>query len=299
MSHRQLFDYLKLKKLKIDIEGNIIPTYYDDLLSIVFILASIVFYMDYIMEMTYIPYYPITLYSTNLYSKFAEQVFILNNIDYQKIYHPVLINPSYYNSTKKKTIDLNPNLRDFSQNIEVPFIPLSEEELNDLSQHTTIDKNLLSKAQEYIIHELPSINAYHIVRENYLNDEEYKTSINVVTNIKEIKKGLYLVQCEDFSFYTNIILTDYTYILQPGEIVTTIYTNESSDIFFDRKYIVNEYFLLESLQKKLKESVNILPCYCLDEPRTSLVLHPYHLPKSKDFILSIMIIVQTLIMMFQ
>jgi hypothetical protein len=297
MNHRELFNYLKSKDKTIDIDGNITDLKIKTVFISIYIIICILYFIDYIKELTQIPYYPITLYSTNLYSKFAEQILILNKINYQKIYHPVLVNPAYYLNSKRKTVTFNPNLSDFNNNVEVPFIPLSAHELEELSEHTTIDKDLLIQSQKVILEELPNINSYHVVRENYLYDDDYYCNKNQVKYIKKINNK-YLVVCHDKSFYTSIILTDYTFLLQPGEIISTAYTIDNSDIQFENKYIVDDEYRLESLKKKMKKNINILPCYSLSEPRKSLILHPFHLTKSKDFILSIMIIVQSIIMMF-
>lgn len=293
MNHRELFILLKNKNKSIDIKGNIknINPLKSKITTISLIMVCIVFIITYIVEhLKTIKYYPITLYSTNLYSKFAEQILILNKINYQKIYHPVLVNPSYYLSSKQKTINFNPNLKDFNNNVEVPFIPLTAEELYDLSKHFEIDVNILNNAQELILSELPSINAYHICRENYLYDDEYDIKQNQVKYIKKTNQGYY-VACENGSFYTSLILSDYTFILQPGDIVTAAYS-DNEHIFYKNKYVVDENYQLETLVKGIK---NILPCYSLDTPRKGLILHPFHITKSKDLILSIMILVQAVI----
>lgn len=292
MSHRELFTRLKNKNKSIDINGNVkmINPQKSKIITTIIICIYVAYIINYIYEtIINIPYYPITLYSTNLYSKFAEQILILNKIDYQKIHHPVLVNPSYYLSSKHKTVNFNPNLKDFSNNVEVPFIPLSSDELIELSNHVEIDLLTLTNSQEYILNELPNINAYHISRENYLYDDDYTINTNHVKSIKKCKFGYHVV-CENFSFYTSVILSDYTFILQPGEIITAAYSDEN--LIFENKYIVDQHYRLETLSKRHS---NLLPCYSLDTPRKGLILHPFHLTKSKDFILSIMIITQSII----
>lgn len=292
MSHRELFIQLKKKNKSIDIHGNIkiINPQKHKIVTAIYIGICVVYVINYIYEkIINIPYYPITLYSTNLYSKFAEQILILNKMNYQKIYHPVLVNPSYYLSSKTKTVNFNPNLKDFNQNVEIPFIPLSTNELDALSEHTGIELETLIDSQNFILNELPNINAYHICRENYLYDDDYYSDDNHVQSIKKCKNG-YLVICDTFSFYTSIILSDYTFLLQPGEIISAAYT-EKDLIHYENKYIVDQHYRLEPLSKRN----HVLPCYTLDTPRDGLILHPFHLTKSKDLILSIMIITQALI----
>jgi len=243
MSHRELFNYLKKKNKRIDIDGNLINNN-TKLATIIYITLLIIYFIIYIInQLCNIPYYPITLYSTNLYSNFIEQILILNKINYNKIYQPILNNPHYYLASKKKTINFNPDLKDFNNNIEISFIALSDTELTNLSDHFNIDINLLIEAQNYILTELPHINAYHIIRENYLDDECYHTSdINHIIKVEMIKPGLYLVICDDKSFYTNVILSDYTYLLQPGEIVTAAYTKNDNQIYFENRYIVDDNY---------------------------------------------------------
>jgi len=296
MSHSELFDYLRNNQKKIDIDGNI--KNYTLIPTIIYLLVMIIYFFNHIISHLNKNYYPVTLYSTNLYSKFAEQVLIMNKIKYQKIYHPVLLNSSYYLQSKRKTVSFNPELADFNNNSEIQFIPLSEDELTLLSNHTTLPLELLNEAQNYILEQLPGINSYHVVRDNYLYDEDYVYSKNKMIKIERIN-NLYHVVCNNYSFYTKYILTDSTYTLQPADIVSVAYTvndNNNVDIQYFNKYIVNEEYRLESLGKKLKSNVTLLPCYTLNEPRQSLSLNPFHLPKSKDFILSIMIITQAILM---
>lgn len=298
MSHRELFDYLKSKDKTIDVEGNIItlPSKIAEYCFNIYIFVMIIYFIEYILEQADQCYYPITLYSTNLYSKFAEQILILNKIKYQKIYHPVLINPGYYLQSKRKTVTINPDLSDFHINTEIPFIPLSIEELQNLSQHTKIDYDLLVESQEFILEHLPGINSYHVVRENYLYDEDFVYTKNNIKSIEKIN-NLYRVTCTDYTFYTSFILTDSTLLLQPGEVVSVAYTNDKQEeVQYVNKYIVNEEYKLESLGKKLKPHITLLPFYTLDTPRPNLILNPLHLPKTKDFILCIMIIVQAMLL---
>ena len=290
MSHHNIIKYLQSKNKRIDIQGVLkdtswIPT------TILVIITAIIVNIYYLYK--YTGTYPITLYCDSLYSHFTEQLLILNKIKYYKIYKPFINNRSYYTTSRKKNININPNVRDWvNENIKVKT--LSEQELILLSDHLSMPLDKVKQAQDKVLTLLPEINAYHIIRERYLEDELYNKEQYAIKNIIK-DSNLYKIETNHHCFYTKLILSDEV-ILSIGDVINGFYySNTDDNVYTEQKYIVNSQYQLESLNKKLKEDMVSLPFYNLEIPRAPTKLHPFHLPKSKDPILSILIMTQLLI----
>ncbi len=295
MSHVNIIKFLKSKQKNINIEGILGDISWQQPTVLVVIL-SIISYMCYIYKF-YQQQYPITLYCNSLYSHFTEQLLILNKMPYYKIYNPYINNITYYTTSKKKTVNINPTVKDWvNENIQLH--PLDVESLVLLSNHLNIDINVIISAQNKVLDLLPEINAYHIIRENYIENEDYVMGIQNVQRVVKIHDHMYKIETNDHHYYTNLILSD-DVLLNIGDVINGFYYSQSDDqIYIENKYIVNDQYQLASLNKKLKEDIVALPFYNLEVPRSTLKIHPFHLPKSKDPILSLLIVTQLLINYF-
>ena len=290
MSHQDIITFLKGKNKRINVEGIIEDTswYFPMIQFVILILMGVMYYI----YTFYKRILPITLHATTLYSNFIEQLLILNKLPYRKIYKPYLDDIAYYKSSKKKTISINPKVKDFI-NETIEFIPLSEDELEVLSDHLNLD---VKPIQEQVLSLMPEINGYHIIRGNYLDDEVYNMNHYKIKKIIKIHDYLYKVITNEETFYTNLILSDETLALQIGDVLNGMYyCTTDEQVYTENKYVVNQFNTLSSLSKGLKKDIVHLPFYTMDVPRQGLICHPFHLPKSKDPILSLLIMVQVLI----
>ena len=292
MSHVNMIKFLKSKQKNINIDGILEDTSWMSSTMLVIIL-SIITYMCYIYKF-YQQQFPMTLYSNSLYSHFTEQLLILNHIPYYKIYKPYINNVTYYTASKKKTVNINPTVKDWVNEM-INLHPLDQEELVLLSTHLNMNINVIIASQNKVLELLPEINAYHIIRENYIDNEDYIYHHDQIKNVIKIHNHLYKIETTSRHFYTNLILSD-DVTLNIGDVINGFYYSQSEDkIYTENKYIVNHQYQLESLNKKLKKDIEELPFYNLDVPRTGIKSHPFHLPKSKDPILSLLIVIQILI----
>lgn len=233
-------------------------------------------------------YVPITLFGTTNYAKFIEQLLLLNHIDYYKLSYPYMTHLTY--PLKNKTIFLNPQRDDFD-NQEVIITPLCDDALIQLSEHTDIDPEYLHEIQTYILNILPQMNAHQVVLENYIEMDDYQFKQYHVVCVDQIG-DLYQIKTVNTTYYTSLILTDYIKPLKVGEVINASYADDTN-IYIENKYVMSEYQLW-SLKKGLSKEFTLLPFYSLDPPRSIIegVVHPFHLPSSKDAILSTLIMTQ-------
>lgn len=295
MSHINIIKFLKLKHKSIDMNGFLQDTSWIPMTAMVIVTTMFVdLYYLYRFDMSMKNKFPITLYCDSLYSHFTEQLLILHKMPYYKIANPFLLNRQYYTSSKKKTININPTVRDWI-NENITSVGLSDNELSLLSDHLHISFTSVKEAQDAVLSLLPEINAYHIIRENYLEDEAYEKKQHHIKNITKIHDCLYRIETYHHVFYTNLILSDHVE-LYVGDIINGFYYSHlDEEVYTEQKYIVNNEYQLETLNKKLKKDIDVLPFYNLETPRTSIKAHPFHLPKSTDPILSVLIMTQLLI----
>ena len=236
---------------------------------------------------------PITLFCTTYYTSFVEQLLILNKINYLKIFNPYKVDVRYYRVNKKKTLSMNPKLDHFIDQV-IQLMPLTEDELNQLSQHTGL-KNL-NEAQIKVLSLLPDINAHCVVQQHYVDNEEYQHTYETIVSIKKVN-DYYRIKTLNGIYDTAIIISDDIHPLHVGNVVSQSYYHQVDDcVIHDDRYIVNQQNRLEPLRKKLThDNVVTLPFYSLNPPRQGLKMHPFHLPPSKDYFLSMMIVMQALI----
>lgn len=258
--------------------------HYSQLFSILFVLSIVKWIIN------QIHYMPITIISTSAYSKFIEQLCILNKVPYLKLVNPYYREVLYPLATFKKMIALNPQWDDFVDE-EVDINPLNQDDLLKLSKHTGLSVSLLSTAQDQVLHLLPQINGYQIVRENYIEDDYIYTD-DMLMSIKG-----HQIQTKTKCYFTRYILSDDIEPVKVGEIVQANYFTDT--VVTEKKYIMNHYYVLESLRKKLKDNIIQLPFYSLAEPRPSGLFHPFHLPSVTDPILAIMVLTQIVLNKFK
>jgi hypothetical protein len=124
------------------------------------------------------------------------------------------------------------------------------------------------------------INAYDIVTSNAGGEKIHHMTNNTI----------------NYHLKYNYLLSDYITPLTVGDIVNVTYYNQiDRDIYVENKYILNQYHQLVPLSEGLCDNVHQLPFYSLDYAREPLRFHPFHLPKTVDIVLSIMILTQACI----
>lgn len=237
-----------------------------------------------------IPYYPVGVITNTLYGKFIEQLFILNKINYVKLEKPYFCDLQYFTASRRKLISVNPDQWDFVDHL-VSFTPLSQEELMSIEEHTGLRD--LGEAQHHVMKLLSDINAYQIVKENYIENEEYEKMCGRITSVNRVANG-FIIQVGEEQIKVGTLLTDHIDPLETNEVLHRYYHNEN-EIIAEDKYIVNHLNYLESLKKKKHHRVIPLPFYGITPTRPNLVLHPFHFPKTKDPILTLMIITQNIL----
>ena len=293
MSHLNIIKFLKSKHKQINMEGTITSLFTLENTQMLSVVIAIMMTYLYDIYQFYHKKHPITLYCNSLYSHFTEQLLILNKLPYYKIYKPFINNITYYTSSKKKTVNINPFVKEWMDGM-VTLQPLSMDELFLMSNHVKLPVDMVIAAQEKVLTLLPEINAYHIVRENYLEDEIYTKQSFPINQITKCAHR-YKIESNDKVIYTNLILSD-AVELYIGDIINCFYYScEDETVYTENKYIVNSDYQLEPLNKKLKKDIQALPFYNLETPRMGIKTHPFHLPKSKDPILSLLILTQVLI----
>lgn len=275
LRHREIMDKLHLNKKIIDISG--IITYNPRVLNITFSIIVFNSIIKYIFDsISHIKTCKFALHQNTLYSKFVEYILQLNKQSYHKIYNHHISNISYM--VNDTTIEINPNINDFLDK-EVQLIPLSNEELIDLENHTGM--NNLVACQNKILNMITKINAYNIVTmDDYDGDKITKIENNIIND----------------TFQYNILLSDYIEPLEIGDIInSTFYNVKEQDIYIENTFVLNQYYKLTPLSENLYDDVNQLPFYSLEYPRKLLRFHPFHLPKTVDIVLSLMILTQACI----
>jgi hypothetical protein len=276
-SHIKLIKYLNQQNLSINEYGIIKPNF-----KPCYFFLGIVYIMICIMLSLKSTIYTLCLYTTSVYGYFVKFVLDLNHIFYIHLTKPYITN-HYYQTTRGELICLSPQMTDFADK-DVPLIPLSEEELKELEKHTGLCD--LVQSQNKILALCSSINAFHII-----NHHSHYNKFKMVQHQNDID-----IMTKKESFKINFILTDYVHSLETGEILNlSYYSHEDQQIYIENKYIMNKQYQLEILSEDVKDHVDVLPFYSLENPRPKLVFHPYHLPKTADFIMSIMIITQAII----
>lgn len=277
MSHNQLFLPKLVKKAKYTFISTLLLTFY---------------FINYVIEWwSHITYYPITIYSTTIYSKFIEQLLILHHVSYLQICKPYIQYPHYHTNNLKE-VSIYPFSNQFDNQL-INITPLSDEELILMEEKFNMVN--LKDRQEEIIQVLPQINAFQIIKENYIESEDYHYTINKIINVQKIN-NLYCIKTDRHYIYTSIILTDHTAPLTCGDILNlTYYDKEKDVILINNKYIYNDNHKLVALSKGKHKNLESTPFYSLEEPRQKLILHPFHFPKISDFILGVMIITQSIL----
>lgn len=276
LKHKDIINKLRNKHLSVNIDGYI--KYNPTVIYIIFTIFIFKSLTEYILDSIkerekYLCTFAV--HQTSLYGKFVEYILQLNKVPYHVIYHNHLVNMAYMSENEYITINPQPN--DFLD-AEVSLIPLSEEELNDLEKHTGFTN--LVKCQNKILRMTNKINAYQIVTNHH--EGERITTINNNTINDQLRY--------------KYILSDYISPVNTGDIINATYYNQiDRDIYIENKFVLNQYHQLVPLNDELREDVNQLPFYSLEYAREPLRFHPFHLPKTVDIVLSLMILTQACI----
>lgn len=295
--HTLMMAYMHYKSLTINHEGHIrkisTTSRMNQWCIEILIAGSLYHIVQYIRNIRPIP---LTLLATTHYASFIEQILILNRVPYLKIHTPFIQDTQYMTSSKKKCISMNPTLTDFNNQV-IEMVQLDNRELTMLADRLTVDADQVYNAQMRVLHQLPDINAHHIVRHHYVDDADYQRHHYDIVKVTRIHATLYEIHTVTGSIYTNYIITDIHSPLTRGDIVNKLYFDMTEmKVLYDEKYVVNDLRQLESLRSKLNtENIVPLPFYNLKHPRTGLILHPFHWGTVSDILLMLMIITQVII----
>ena len=268
------------------------------------------------------PYHHITLIGNSVYSKVSASTLLCCDIPFALCKSNNRI--TYYETENKKEVAFEgPSLVTFLETLNptktlIPVIPLSNEEILKLEQHTGL--NNLTTIQTSILSNFTIRNGVYLADlPNIVNS--VKPDHNPVVHIKKIFGNLYYVTTTNETWLTRLIITDTVIPLQPGEIISTLYANitetSSSDyniaangdkqIIFEPSsqtelvrqdsYIVNPDLSIKHFTyDDLKESI----IYSLNPPRPFIhnsiyLIHPFYLPTTWDPFLTIMIVTRSLL----
>lgn len=278
--HNKLFIFLNQHNLIVDCDGIVKKNNKD--ITAFYTLFIFYIYFIYVHQQCDDT---IVLYSTTIYMKFVEYVLKLNNKPYINLTKPY-INHQCYMTSDHLLIPLSPQLEDFS-NEKVPLIPLSEEEIDELEKHTGLKH--LASCQDDILSKRSHINAYKII-----NSQQKIVPCDIEMNHNNVR-----IITKESIYKPKMILTDYTSHLKINEVVNiSLYATEHQHIYIENKYLVNDKYKLELLSDGVNDDIVILPFYSLEKPRSQIAFHPYHLPKTADYVMSIMILTQAFINAF-
>lgn len=272
--HKNIINLLERRGKKIDIDGNIHKN--NNHVYICYFMFIFIYMVNYIVyhnkQFTRCQF---LLHETSYYSKFVEYVLRLNNASYVKVYKPYMNNISYVSNNQ--LVMVNPMYNDFEDG-EVPLIPLSDEEIEELEKHTGL-KNL-TRCQNKILHMSPKINAYQIINDKYDFGEK-------ITTISPTKIN---------NYKWDLVLSDDIEPLKVNDVMNaTFFDAENKSIFIEKKYILDNEYTLLPLSGDMHSYIQQLPFYSLDTPRPILRFHPFHLPQTIDIVLTLMILAQACI----
>ena len=180
LKHKDIIKTLRSKQLMVDIDGYIKydPTVIYATFSLLLFKSLIQYILDAVDDRVNEKnknLYTFAVHQTSLYGKFVEYILQLNNVPYHVIYHNHLSNMAYM--CQGDYITLNPQPNDFLD-MEVPLIPLSEEELNELQKHTGFTD--LVQCQNKILRMADKINAYQIVTNHHQGEKITHIDDNII-----------------------------------------------------------------------------------------------------------------------
>lgn len=308
-----ILNIFRKKSLTIDIEGNIyklLQSYRIQAVKIVALIVSAV--MAYIIRS--IPYHPVTIIGSTIYSRISAACLSQYNVPY------VLCRGSnyvtYYETDGGNEIAFEGKGVMSTTKINIPPIPLSQDELKNVRHHTGLDN--LTIIQNNVLKHLRSI-------ENIFSKE--KPIKGPIMMVKPLFKDIYYVVGVNECWLTRIIITDKVFSLRPGDrmlgISTTTVNNNSvtrSIEYNPTSCIIHEPNVTKILTRSSKYTVDTdfriystdlifdaddkdLPLYSLMNPRPIrspehkgiYVIHPFHIPATWNPLLSIMLITLGLI----
>lgn len=265
-----------------------------------------------------IPFHPITIMGNTIYSRVAAYCLSQHDISYVLCKGTNQI--TYYQTINGDEIafeGLSP--KHFSQDMEIPLIPHSIDELTILEEHTKL-KNL-EHIQKLILSKFNIKDGVHLLNIKDINTTTTNTVIhkNPIINIKHFCGNLYYIMTNDDIWISRLIISDIVTSLQSDEIITGfrgITKEQPNDKYEIHKFpdhcIINQpefqttlynrqmYQVLSDLSiSTLHDDDDNCIIYSLKIPRQFdingiNILHPFHLPIKWDPFLTIMIIVYAL-----
>lgn len=296
-----LSNFKKKNKLSININGDCqtVSSYVLQAARIIVIMSLVL--LKYLLMS--IPYYQVTVIGSTIYSYVLVYYLRKHNIRFVHVKSLSNMNIPF----------TNPSWELFGK-IHCPIIPLLEEDLLILSNHTGIDYKILQQVQHY----LTTTSNEHKMKSLKLQDLPIMTRFTKVTN------DLYYVSTEHNSWFSKIIVTDEILPLSCSEIISeldifveqTCETNQlhitqtkklctiqQDNIRTTLKYISRYYInnLLELItinpeDEKHSEFYVLEKCRKFIRKDGILMVHPFHLPRSWDpFFLIILVVLSKLI----
>ena len=295
-----LSQFLKNHKLSINLDGKIFKMLSQieyKLCLLRLISLVIIGFLAHIIRK--IPYHPITIMGNTIYSRVAAYCLSQHNISYILCKGTNQI-PYYQTSRGDEIAFEGPNPNYFSQDMIIPLISYSSEELNKIEKHTNL-KNL-HHIQTQILSKFATQNNVHLLNLNHItqNNTSYQ---NPVIDIKHFCGNLYYVMTNNDIWITHLIISDVVSSLQTGEIITGFdgyIKNKSQNTYAIEKF--SDHCLIRHPQYKmtlhhkdmykveadlsishLDDKNDNCIIYCLKNPRPWYnhginILHPFHLP---------------------
>lgn len=254
-------------------------------------------------------YYPVTVIGKFVYSKVISSSLKIYNIPHILCKYTNRV--SYYETTDGEYIPFEGVNSNFFNDETVPIIPNTEKDLLLIESHIGI-KNL-NVIQDKILSKFNNINGINMATMKQMigaqPDEGY------VLFIKHFFGKLYMVKTTTKCWITELIITDNTFHLQPGNILTQLHNTSvenvnadqtieivndecvvnmsNSQIILKRKhsYHVENNFSITSFADNDQSSL----IYGLQHPRqiksgNVYIVHPFHIPLTWDPFLTIMIV---------
>lgn len=293
-------DILRKHNIRVTIEGKTFrylsaPVYRIQLLKcIALILVCIVTYM-----LRQLPYHNITIISNTVYGRVAAACLSQHNIPYV-ICRGNNIH-TYYETEDGEEINFN-GPRDLNLSEETYLIPHSEEELEELRRYTSLPH--LQNLQNHLYKD------EKIRLDTLIYTDKIKG--NIIT-AKSISNNIYYIVTQDEAWLTRCIITDNVCSIQPGDIITELRYKIIPELNIGRRVIREDdtcvviepdktAILSHCPSYKIKEDLSLHPLskfddeipgvfYQLENPRPfNNVVHPFHLPKTYDPFLTIMLV---------
>lgn len=304
-------DILRKYSIQVTIEGVTFrylspPVYRTHLLKCIALIFICV--VTYLLQQ--IPYHHITIISNTVYGRVAAACLSQQNIPY--VICRGHNTHTYYETEDGDEISFEgPSMYNFDLSDETYLIHHSEEELEELTKHTSLSH--LAKIQEYLY------KGGKVKLGDLIHNDKIKG--NIIT-VKPIAKNLYYIVTRDEAWITRLIITDNISPLQPGEVISELRYKIIPELNLGRQIIreddtcvviepdkttILSHFPSYKVETdlslhSLSDFDDAFPgiFYQLEKPRpfshSIYNIHPFHLAKTYDPFLSIMIVTLGIVM---